>query len=243
MTVLLISDLHLEPARPEIMRAFTRLLRGEAREAGAVYILGDLFDAWIGDDDDSALATAVAQELKLVARTGVEICFQHGNRDFLLGEAYARRCGMRLLPEEFLLEAGNETILLLHGDTLCTDDVDYQRFRAQSRDPDWQAAMLRQPLDARRALAARARAESTIHTSTTPLAIMDVNEASVANRMRSQGVTQMIHGHTHRPAVHQYPDQRRRIVLAPWHDRGSALSLDSGEIAEIQLAFDTNDPP
>ena len=237
MSLLFISDLHLEPARPEITGALISLLRNQAREAEALYILGDLFDAWIGDDDDAPLAQQLAAELRSLSDNGTAIYFQHGNRDFLLGEDYAQRCGMQLLPEQHVIEHDGERILLLHGDTLCTDDIEYQRFRTQSRNPAWQAAMLAQPLAARRALAGQARAESSAHTSTTPIAIMDVNESAVGEAMKLHDVRRMIHGHTHRPATHDYPDGSQRVVLAPWHDRGSALALSDRVLVEIREDF------
>ncbi len=237
MTLLFISDLHLEPARPEITGALVSLLRNQARDAEALYILGDLVEAWIGDDDDAPLALQVATELRSLSDSGTTIHFQHGNRDFLLGEQCAARCGMQLLPEEHVIEHEGERILLLHGDTLCTDDVEYQRFRVQSRNPAWQAAMLAQPLAARRALAAQARTASAAHTSTTAMAIMDVNEEAVAAAMRTHNVRRIIHGHTHRPATHDYPDGTQRIVLAPWHDRGSALSLAHRRLRKIDIDF------
>lgn len=214
------------------------LLRGQARDAEALYILGDLFDAWIGDDDDAPLAHEVAAELHALSATGTRVCFQHGNRDFLLGENYAQRCGMHLLPEEFVLDHPHGRILLMHGDTLCTDDVAYQTFRAQSRDPAWQATMLAQPLVARRALAAQARSASAAHTATTPLAIMDVNEDAVARAMTALGVERLIHGHTHRPAAHNYPTGAQRTVLAAWHDCGRVLKLQNeGNASELTIRF------
>lgn len=237
MTLLFISDLHLEPARPEITDALFSLLRNDARNAEALFILGDLFDAWIGDDDDSPLASEVANQLRALAGYDTRVYFQHGNRDFLLGEEYAERCGMVLLQEQHTIEHEGESILLMHGDSLCTDDIEYQRFRAQSRDPAWQSAMLAQPLAARRVLAARARAASGAHTSTTSMAIMDVNEDAVAHAMTRHGVERLIHGHTHRPATHAYADGRERVVLAAWHDRGSVLRLDHAGLAAIHISF------
>ncbi len=211
------------------------MLRGPARETEALYILGDLFDAWIGDDDDAPLAGEVAAELHALSATGTRLYFQHGNRDFLLGEDYAQRCGMELLPEAFVLEHADGPILLMHGDTLCTDDVAYQQFRRQSRDPAWQAAMLAQPLAARRALAAQARTASAAHTSTTSMAIMDVNEDAVSRAMSAHNVQRVIHGHTHRPATHRYPEGRERIVLAPWHVAGHALRVAHDGVTLIVL--------
>ncbi len=179
----------------------------------------------------------VASELHALSASGTRVYFQHGNRDFLLGESYAQHCGMALLPEQCLIQHGGESILLMHGDSLCTDDAAYQQFRRQSRDPAWQSAMLAQPLDVRRALAAQARTASAAHTSTTSMSIMDVNDDAVARAMSSHGVRRLIHGHTHRPATHGYPDGRERRVLAPWHERGMALFIETGEPTELIFPF------
>lgn len=238
MTLLFISDLHLEASRPEATDAFRRLLLEQVREVQALYILGDLFDAWVGDDDDAPLAEAVADIIRSVADRGTRVFFQHGNRDFLLGQAYARRCKMRLMQEAEVLLVDGQTYLLMHGDSLCTDDVAYQAFRARSRDAAWQQSMLSQSLEVRRSLATQARSASAEHTATTPLDIMDVNDAAVAHAMQEAGATRMIHGHTHRPATHRYADGRERRVLAPWHESGSALALDrDGSIEEMAIPF------
>src|SRR5688572_28425428 len=153
MTTLFISDLHLDPARPAITELFLGFLRGEARDAEALYILGDLFEAWIGDDTPSPAADAVAAELHALAGSGVPVYFMHGNRDFLLGADYARRAGFRLLPDPCLIDLYGCPTLLLHDDLLCTDDTAYQAFRAQTRDPAFQQQFLAQPLAARIAYA------------------------------------------------------------------------------------------
>ena len=228
MSILFISDLHLDETRPHIVDLYTKLLSGDARAAAAMYILGDLFESWIGDDDDSALAARVAQATRALRESGVPVYFMHGNRDFLLGEDYATRAGMTLLPDPTLIKIAGERVLLMHGDTLCTDDIDYQKFRALVRDADWQRQFLAKPLAERRAFAAQARGESRQHTANARPEIMDVNPAAVAAAMRKHGVRRMIHGHTHRPATHRFDLHGRgaeRIVLGDWYEQDSVLRL------------------
>jgi len=228
MTTLLISDLHLDPQRPRILDLFADLLAGEARRADALYILGDLFDSWIGDDDDAALAAQVAQTTRALRDSGVPIWFMHGNRDFLLGADYAARAGMSLLADPSVVELGGERVLLMHGDTLCTDDTEYLKFRALVRDPRWQAQFLAKPLAERRAFAAQARGESRRHTSAAKPEIMDVNQEAVAAAMRTHGVHKLIHGHTHRPATHHFDLDGRtaeRVVLGDWYEQDSVLRI------------------
>jgi UDP-2,3-diacylglucosamine hydrolase len=228
MSTLFVSDLHLDPARPAATRAFVALLRGPARAADALYILGDLFEAWLGDDDDSPLGAEVADELAALASAGMPVAFIRGNRDFLLGHAWAARCGMRLIPDPTVIDLYGEPTLLLHGDLLCTDDAGYQAFRRQVRDPLWQAAFLAQPLDARRAFAAQARAASGEHQNAVGERITDVAGDTVAATFRRYGLNRMIHGHTHRPAVHQLVVDGRsceRVVLADWYAHGEVLRV------------------
>jgi UDP-2,3-diacylglucosamine hydrolase len=238
VTTLFISDLHLDAARAESTQSFLELLRGEARSAEALYILGDLFESWVGDDDDAELARTAAAALRTLSDHGVPIHFLHGNRDFLLGADYAARAGLRLLPETQLIDLYGEPTLLLHGDTLCTDDHVYQAFRRQSRDPRWQAAMLAKPLVERRALARAARAESARHMAGLGSEIMDVSADAVRDAFRTHGVRRMIHGHTHRPAIHELDiDGRKhtRVVLADWYGAASVLRVDSSGISQAGI--------
>jgi len=231
MTTLFISDLHLDPSRPDITRLFGDFLDGEARGAGALYILGDLFEAWIGDDDPSDTGAFVAEKLKSLADSGVPVSFMHGNRDFLLGEDYARRAGMALLADPTRIDLHGRSVLLMHGDTLCTDDLAYQQFRAQTRDPAWQAQFLSQPLAARLAFAQQARAASQarqgeLRDAGTMETITDVSPAAVDAAFAAHDVGTIIHGHTHRPAVHDLVVEgrpRQRIVLGDWYEQGSVL--------------------
>jgi len=232
MTTLFVSDLHLDPARPTITELFGRFLDGEARSADALYILGDLFEAWVGDDDPSEAGALVADKLRALTRHGVPVYFIRGNRDFLVGEAYARRCGMALLDDPVMVDLYGTPTLLLHGDLLCTDDTAYQQFRAQTRSPQWQAQFLAQPLAARLAFAAQARAASQARYGELvekgmAETIGDVAPTTVQAWFAQHGVAQMIHGHTHRPAIHDEGDGCTRIVLGDWYEQGSVLRVDA----------------
>ena len=232
MTTLFVSDLHLDPERPAITELFGRFLDGEARDADALYILGDLFEAWVGDDDPSAAGDFVARKLRALADAGVPVRFVRGNRDFLLGEDYARRAGMTILPDPAVVMLHGEPTLILHGDLLCTDDTAYQQFRAQTRDPRWQEQFLSQPLDARLAFAAQARAASKarygeLQASGESETITDVTPATVREWFKRYGMRRMIHGHTHRPAIHDEGDGNTRIVLGDWYEQGSVLRVDA----------------
>jgi len=236
-TTLFIADLHLDAARPEITRLFHEFLEREARAAQALYILGDLFEAWIGDDDDAPLAREIAVSLRAVRDAGVPVYFMHGNRDFLLGHEYAARAGMRLLPDPSVVMLYGEPVLLMHGDLLCTDDVAYQEFRAQSRTPLWRETMLAQPLAVRRALAGQARSASQAHQQALKAGdrvqfetITDVAAHTVESTLIRYGIKTLIHGHTHRPAVHAVQaggGQYTRIVLGDWYEQGSVLRVDA----------------
>jgi UDP-2,3-diacylglucosamine hydrolase len=227
MPTFFISDLHLDDARPQITELFARFLKEDARGADALYVLGDLFESWIGDDDDAPLARRVAHALRDLSDSGVPIYFMRGNRDFLLGADYAKQCGMTLLGDPALVELGGERTLLMHGDTLCTDDIEYQKFRALVRNPSWQRQFLGKPLTERRAFAEQARGESRKQTATKAANIMDVNQGAVESTMRAHGVRRLIHGHTHRPATHPFDldgKTAERIVLGDWYEQSSVLT-------------------
>jgi UDP-2,3-diacylglucosamine hydrolase len=228
-SVLLLSDLHLGPETTRLNEHFGRLMRHAAGRYPAVYILGDLFDAWVGDDDDEPYVADAAAAIADASRHG-PVYFVHGNRDFLLGPDFARRCGMTLLAELTRIPLAGVDTVLLHGDSLCTDDVQYQAFRRTARDPKWQAAMLAQPLAVRRHLAAQARQQSREHQAGSMDAILDVNPAAVESLFRSTDVARMIHGHTHRPARHfQDVDGRtvERLVLGDWGKTCPVTVLDA----------------
>jgi UDP-2,3-diacylglucosamine hydrolase len=229
MSTLFIADLHLDDSRPQITSLFEHYLASdEVRHADALYILGDLVEAWIGDDDDAELPQRIARATHAVRDAGVPVYFMVGNRDFLLGEAFARRAGFTLLDDGTVHDLYGMPTLLMHGDVLCTDDVAYQTVRRNVRTPEWKAQVLAMPLDARRAFAAKAREDSRAHTGSTQETIMDVNAGAVTEAMRNAHVTRLIHGHTHRPAVHQLGldgHTAERIVLGDWYEQGSVLRI------------------
>lgn len=230
MTTLFISDLHLAGERPQIVAQFLDLLRGEAREAEALYILGDLFEAWLGDDAVLPELAPVISALRELSDSGVPLFVMVGNRDFLMGEGFAAMTGARLLDDPSVIDLYGTPTLLMHGDTLCTDDVAYQRVRAQVRDPAWIAGALAMSLEERIETARRMRQQSQAHTSATAEAIMDVNAEAVAAAFRQHGVQRMIHGHTHRPALHRLTVDGRaaeRIVLGDWYRHASILRCDA----------------
>ncbi|WP_024869387.1 UDP-2,3-diacylglucosamine diphosphatase [Pseudoxanthomonas suwonensis] len=237
MTTLFVSDLHLDPARPAITTLFLDFLRDEAMHADALYVLGDLFEAWVGDDDPSEAGAEVAHGLRAVADAGVPVYFMRGNRDFLVGQAYARRAGMRILPDPAVVSLYGEPVLLMHGDLLCTDDTAYQAFRAQTRDSAWQQRFLEQPLQARLAFANQARQASMARQKEmlagdrgTFETVTDVNPAAVEATLARFGVATLIHGHTHRPAIHTLQaggGECRRVVLGDWYEQGSVLRVEA----------------
>ena len=237
MTTLFISDLHLDASRPEITRTFFEFLADEAPHADALYILGDLFEAWIGDDDDDPHHQAVIARLQDVSRH-VPVAVMRGNRDFLLGERFALMTDCRLMGDEEVVDLHGTPTLLMHGDSLCTDDVPYQQFRAMARSAKWQQGMLAKPLAERRAIARAARDESSAQNAMKAEAIMDVNAGAVADVMRRHGVRRLIHGHTHRPAVHGFEldgAPAQRIVLGDWYEQGSVLRVDADSAALSKL--------
>ena len=239
MTTLFVSDLHLDDARPHIVATFERFCAGEARAADALYIPGDLFEAYVGDDDDAALTARVATALRGVTGAGVPVRFIAGNRDFLLGPGYARRCGMDIIADGTVIDMYGIPTVVLHGDVLCTDDTAYLAFREQVRDPAWQRAFLSRPLAERRAFATQARDASRAHTSSIDMAIMDVNQRAVEATLRNAGVARMIHGHTHRPAIHEFAldgKPAQRIVLGDWYEQGSVLVVAQDKVELRGLA-------
>ncbi len=229
MTTLFISDLHLQADRPEIGRQFLSFLDDEARQAQALYILGDLFETWVGDDDPDPHYATVKKALQSVVDGGVPVFFMHGNRDFLIGDGFARETGIQLLPDPYRLDLYGEDVLISHGDALCTDDVKYQEFRRISRDPAWQAMMLQKPLAERQAIASQARAESAAHGAAIAAEISDVNQDAVVELLREHDIRTLLHGHTHRPAVHRFEvdgEPCMRIVLGDWFEQGTVVRWD-----------------
>ena len=240
MATLFIADLHLQTEEPAITAGFLRFLAGTAQKADALYILGDLFEAWIGDDDPNPLHRQIAAALKGLADSGVPVYFLHGNRDFLLGQRFARKSGMTLLPEEKVLELYGKRLLILHGDTLCTDDAGYQAFRAKVHQPWLQKLFLALPLFIRMRIAAKMRADSTSANRNKSQAIMDVNPQAVVNVMEKHQVQHLIHGHTHRPDIHTLTANgapAHRYVLGAWHQEGSMVKVTADKIELIAFSF------
>ncbi len=229
MTTLFISDLHLEAARPEIGAQFAAFLAGEAPAADALYILGDLFESWVGDDDPNPHYAEMKQRIRAVSDAGVPVFFMHGNRDFMIGERFAAEAGVTILADPVVHDIHGSRVLLSHGDAYCTDDHEYQAVRRMTRDPDWQAMMLDKPLEERLAFAAQARADSMARGPNLDETISDVNSGAIASVMREHDVTLMLHGHTHRPDVHRFRldgQPAARIVLGDWYDQGSVVRWD-----------------
>jgi len=229
MHSIFVSDLHLCPSRPAINQLFLQFLCGPAAASESVYILGDLFEYWAGDDDDDLFNRSISAKLRELADTGVALYLMHGNRDFLIGDRFAADCGATLLADPTLIDLYGTPTLVLHGDSLCTDDLGYQQFRNKVRDPSYQAQFLAQPLDQRKKIIAGLRTENTEKKQLKTEAIMDVAPATVAAVLRKYGCPRMIHGHTHRPAVHDHLINGRhceRWVLADWYTSGSYLHCD-----------------
>lgn len=226
MSTYFIADLHLEESRPDISSLFLQFLRQEAPYMKTLYILGDLFEVWIGDDDHSPFNQSIINALQAVCSQGISIYLMRGNRDFLMGKQFMRQTGCRLLPDEKRISLANQPTLLMHGDTLCTRDSDYLRFRKHTRRFLVQKLFLLKSLTKRRAIAQKARQLSHQHTHTTAPEIMDVTLDEVARVMLKHQVLHLIHGHTHRPNIHHFTlngQAATRTVLAPWHEKGSAL--------------------
>lgn len=236
---LFISDLHLTAEHPDTTRSFRRFLETHARGAASLYILGDFFDVWIGDDADTPLIDEVTTSLAELVANGTRLYLMHGNRDFLIGTAFTQRCGARLIAEPYRLILYGRQYLLMHGDVLCTDDHDYQAFRRMVRDPGWQREFLARPLAERQAFAEEARRKSRSMNSNKPEDIMDVNLDAVKQLVSRYGCDCLIHGHTHRPAVHDVhlPERTvQRVVLGDW-DRTEAFFLRIGRDGENLLSW------
>ena len=229
MTTLFISDLHLEGDRPEIGQQFVGFLEGEARSAEALYILGDLFESWVGDDDPNPHYAEMKMAIRALSDSGVPVYFMHGNRDFMIGSRFAAEAGVTILPDPLPVELYGNRVLLSHGDALCTDDVEYQQVRQMTRNPEWQAMMRAKPLAERLAFAADARAQSQQRNASLADEIMDVNQQAVEATVAEHDVDILLHGHTHRPAIHTFDVDgraRKRIVLGDWYEQGSVLRWD-----------------
>jgi len=226
MSTFFISDLHLDPSRPEVTDCFLRFLEGPARNAEALYILGDLFEVWIGDDDPDPHHRTVIDALEKFTSARRPCYFMRGNRDVLIGRQFCTEASAQLLDETTVIKLYDNRILLLHGDELCTDDHAYQRFRRHARSPTWRAIWLSLPLNLRRWLSTRIRERSTAMTALKAEEITDVNQETVVDMMREHRVKVLLHGHTHRPGIHQFTldgKSATRIVLGAWYEQGSVL--------------------
>ncbi len=239
---LFVSDLHLSPDLPKTTEAFFGFLRDHALHTKALYLLGDIFEYWAGDDDlEDPFHRAVIRKLRSASDHGVSVYWIGGNRDFLVGEAFATACGMRLLSEPHVAEIAGKRVLLLHGDAQCTDDTAYMAFRSQVRDPEWQRAFLARSLAERKAIISGMREGSRQAQRDKPMAIMDVNAGEIADLFEAYAVPLMIHGHTHRPQIHEH-DGRIRHVLPDWDCdtdvvRGGWIAMDAaGEIVRVNVA-------
>ncbi len=229
--ILFVSDLHLSPRSPGATCLFLDFLAGRARQAEQLYILGDLFEAWIGDDDiDDPYHARIVTALRAASDAGLAISLMHGNRDFLLGDGFAARTGVRLIADPYILSTAEWQFVLAHGDALCLDDTEYMAFRAQVRDPAWQAALLAKPLAERRAIAAHMREVSETSQRAKENPYTDLQPAATEDFLRQHGYATFIHGHTHQPATHDHIVDGihvERWVLADWHeDRGECLVWD-----------------
>ncbi len=238
MATYFISDLHLSESRPNITAALESFLEETASDAQTLYILGDFFDAWIGDDDSSEFAEKLKNILSSIKSRGIKVFFIRGNRDFMVGEALANACGFTLLEDETVVELYGKRVLLMHGDTLCTADKEYQQFRKMVRNPSWQQQVLALPINQRRAMAADLRSKSLSMNAMKPEDIMDVDQIEVATIMDEYRVKVLIHGHTHRPARHDFDEKGKphsRWVLGDWHSKAHYIRADEEGIELLQL--------
>jgi UDP-2,3-diacylglucosamine hydrolase len=244
MTTWIISDLHLSAQRPAVTQAFLHWLKAEVAHAKTLYILGDFFEVWVGDDvlknaQHGAEFLPVVKALRQLSDSGVKLYFMHGNRDFLIGEEFAKASGLTLLADPTLIKMGNKRILLSHGDALCTDDTAYQQFRSQVRSTQWQQTFLSQPLKARIAFAEQARSQSAQNKAMQSKDIMDVNQSAVEQFLIEYEYPEvLLHGHTHRPNTHEVVIDDyicERWVLGDWHDTAVVCRLDDDKIELVTL--------
>ena len=231
-----ISDLHLSENTPSVTEGFFEFLKTAAQEFSHLYILGDLFEAWVGDDDNSELALSTMQQINHATRHGLEIFFMHGNRDFLCSKDFAEQCNLTLLPDPFFINFFEQKIALSHGDDFCTKDLDYIKFKKEVRSQAWQEAFLAKTLDERLTIASNMRDASQNNNDRKDVAIMDVTPSTIDQFFAEHGVDLLIHGHTHRPNTHQ-ADAGTRIVLGDWHETGWCLVIDDQqrELKEFKL--------
>lgn len=229
MSVLFVSDLHLDAERPAAIDTFVDFIEREGVKSERFFILGDLFEVWVGDDDDDPAMARVIDAIAQLRHYEVPCYIMHGNRDFLLGDAFAQRTGAKILTDYVTVDIYGQALLLTHGDLLCTDDTAYMKLRATVRDPQWQSNFLARPIEERRQIAASLRERSRTETAMKSGEIMDVNQSAVEETLRSHGVNLLVHGHTHRPGVHRFDidgQPATRIVLGDWYTQGTILQWD-----------------
>ena len=229
MTITFISDLHISESQPEIAKQFIEFLENSSKSTSALYILGDLFEYWIGDDDPNPYYARIVSSLYDYNASGIPTYFIHGNRDFLIGEIFAKKTGVKILKDPSIIKINDEKIMLSHGDIFCTDDYEYQNTRKLTRDPEWQKMMLKKTIVERETFAQKAREESKHHTKYLNDNITDVNQDEINKTFKNNNLAKIIHGHTHKPAIHDtlinnIPHQR--FVLGDWYEQGSILNWD-----------------
>ena len=238
MTIAFISDLHISEAQSEIGEQFIDFLGHHALKYNALYILGDLFEYWLGDDDINPYLNKIKKALKDYTQSGIPTYFIHGNRDFLIGKRFSAETGIKILSDPTIIQIYNEDILISHGDLFCTDDISYQATRELTRDPKWQNMMLNKSLEERKAFAYEARLKSKNHMKDLASKITDVNQSEITNTFKKFNLKTIIHGHTHRPAIHNTKInniEHKRIVLGDWYDQGSCLEWDESGPNLIKL--------
>lgn len=244
MTVAFVSDLHLDESRPEVTQLFIDYLTSAANSLDALYILGDLFEVWLGDDDDTEHHRRIVSALRAFTASGTKCYFVWGNRDILVGNRFSRDTGVKIIAEQTVWDFFGQRVLLMHGDELCTDDMAYQKFRRRSRNRVIQWIFVNLPISLRRSLAGRMRSRSKEHTASVGETITDVNQDSVEQAMRQHNVRILVHGHTHRPAVHEFDldgEPAQRIVLGDWYQQGSALEWRAEGYELTAMPFSTGD--
>ncbi|OLQ86876.1 UDP-2,3-diacylglucosamine diphosphatase [Vibrio ponticus] len=242
MTTLFISDLHLSPNTPEINASFKRFMRNEAIHADALYVLGDLFDFWIGDDDNCEFAQQIRAEFKRLTDSGVPCFFTKGNRDFLVGKRFAKQTGVTLLGDETVINLYGRKAVILHGDTLCTEDVQYLAFRAKVNQPWLQWIFNRLPMAVKTPIVRKVQSGARDTKKSKSLTIMDVTQSEVERVMLDHQVDLMIHGHTHRPNIHKFTIENKemtRIVLGDWYEQSSILCIDANKFSLQAFSLDT----
>lgn len=240
MTILFISDLHLSPLRPDITDCFIDFMKNEAIHADKLYVLGDLFEFWIGDDDNSPFNVLIKEAFKTLTQQGVECYFIQGNRDFLLNKRFCKETGVQLLADHTVIELDGEKVLIMHGDTLCIDDIKYQEFRAKVHQPWLQWVFNRIPLFIRQRIVKNVQDKIKAKKQHKTLTIMDVTQSEVERVMLEEGVERLIHGHTHRPNVHTFNHKTKemtRIVLGDWYTQGSILEYKNNKYTLHNKSF------